>query len=333
MNPVEINNQLRSKAFGLASVVSGMLAIGALFSAEWLMTTVASAFCLLLFINSKVNKVSKEQSGAHWLSHIVVGFLALITLASLVHYPQTAEQWCYLLPLVAFFIYRVQTATFITASYSIALAFALIGFYEGPEKVQIFFIYLLALAMTLAFVYLREIKENQLKPLRRTDNLTLASMRDYLLQDLDKEVQRAEREGTDLAVLALGIDDESLSLVSQDKFDMFLHQLGRLLHENLRLFDSYYRFEDADFVIVLPHTDSKEATKKAAQLRLRSRQKLSSKDTTVTISIGIATLNVGDSAETLIGNARKALKVARGKGVNQTLGYLDISNEDTGIAG
>ena len=333
MTPVELNNQLRSKAYSLAAIVTGILALGSLLSGEWLMLGFALPFALLLTANWRLNARNTEQPAPPWLSHIIVGFLMITTLASLVRFQNTAEQWCYIVPLIAFLIYRIQVATFLTAGYSIALAFAIIGYYQGPEKVQIFFVYLLSLAMTLAFVYLREIKEQQLKPLRRTDNLTLASTREYLLQDLDKEVQRSEREGTDLSVLALSLDAAALHHASRDEKDHLLHRLGRILHETLRLFDSYYRYESVDFIIVLPHTGSKEATKKAAQLRLNAKQTLSSSDNTVTISAGVSTLNVGDTAETLLANARKALTVARSKGSNHTTAYLDIAVEEANLAG
>ncbi|WP_020409345.1 GGDEF domain-containing protein [Hahella ganghwensis] len=334
MTPVELNNQLRSKAYSLASVVAAILALGSMFSGEWLMLGFAVIFAILLTANWRLNARNSEKPAPMWLSHVIVGFLIVTTLASLTKYQHTTEQWCYILPLIAFLIYRIQIATFLTAGYSIALAVALIGYYQGPEKVQIFFIYLLSLAMTLAFVYLREIKEQQLRPLRRTDNLTLACTREYLIQDLDKEVLRSEREGTDLSVLALSLDTAATDLASQEERDHLLHRLGGLLHENLRLFDSYYRYETVDFIIVLPHTGSKEANKKAAQLRLKTRQELSSREHTVSISIGVSTLNVGDTAETLIANAKKALTVARSKGNNHTVAYLDIATtEETNLAG
>ncbi|MBU6951844.1 MULTISPECIES: GGDEF domain-containing protein [unclassified Hahella] len=327
MTPVELNNQLRSKAYSLAAVVAALLALGAALFAEWLMAGVSGVFAGLLLANGKLNQRHGEQPAPLWLSHVIVVFLVLITLAAMVRYPGTAEQWCYIVPLIAFLIYRIQVATIVTSAYSIALALALIGYYQGPEKVQIFFIYLLSLAMSLAFVYLREIKEQQLKPLRRTDNLTLASTREYLTQDLDKEIQRSEREGTDLSILALSIDSNSLEHASADDKDHILHRLGRMLHENLRLFDSYYRYENVDFIILLPHCNSREAAKKASQLRVKAKQALSTREITVTVSLGLATLNVGDTPETLIANARRALTFARNKGANQQTEFLEMESE------
>ena len=333
MTPIEINSQLRSKAFGIAAVITGVMTVAALSSGQWLMASVSVAFCGLLLVNGLANRANSQPLIQQWLAHIVVAFLIVVSLASITRFQQTAEHWSYVLPLVAFFIYRIHVATVITALFSVSVAISLIAFYQGPEKIQIFFIYLLSLAMTLAFIYLREIKENQLKPLRRTDNLTLASTWEYLTQDLEKEVQRSEREGTDLSVLALSFDQEFQASTSADQIEILLHHLGRLLHQNLRLFDSYYRYEDADFIIILPHTSSKEASKKASQLISSSREKLSSPEMVVSVSIGIATLNAGDSSDSLITNSRKALEAARNRGNSQTVAYLDIINEENYNAG
>ena len=329
--PIDLDYHSRSKIYALAASLVGIMAVGAFLSSQWLMAAMATGFCSLLLLNSLANRAQKRRRTQKWLAHLAIAFLAFINIASMTSYHQTAEQWCYLLPLMAFFICRIQVAAIVTGLFSVAVAVSLIGFYQGPEKVQIFFIYLLSLAMTLAFVYLREIKENQLKPLRRTDNLTLASTRKYLTQDLEKEVQRSEREGTGLSVLALSFDPHCLEHSSRDQTDLLLHQAGLLLHQNLRLFDSYYRYDDADFIIVLPHTDSKDAARQAVTLKLKCRKTLSSRDTTVSVSIGIATLNAGDSSSTLIANARRALKAARTKGANRTVSHLEIRKEDTTV--
>lgn len=322
--PVKLDNQLKGKLFALAAVLVGTMATGAFFCNQWFMSMAAAGFCVGLLLNCLANRTQKWRKTQKWLAHFTVVFLALVSFASMTHYHQTAEQWCYLLPLMAFFICKIQVAAIVTGLFSVAIAIALIGFYQGPEKVQIFFIYLLSLTMTLAFIYLREIKENQLKPLRRTDNLTLASTRKYLAQDLEKEIQRSEREGADLSVLALSLDPPCLENLSTDQFDLLLNQLGQLLHQQLRLFDSYYRYDEADFIIVLPYMGSKSATQQANTLRLNCRQALTSKEVLISVSMGVATLNAGDSGGSLIANARQALKTARTKGNNRTVSFLDM---------
>lgn len=333
MIPVELDNSLRIKVYALASAVCTVLALGSAVVQEWLMAGIGAVFAVLLQANRRLIARYGDQPAPLIYSHATLVSLIAVTLGSIVAFPGQAEQWCYILPLVAFLIYPLRLATLITAGYSIVLAMAIIAFYQGPEKPQLFFIYLLSLVITLAFVYLREIKEKQLQPLRRTDNLTLASTREYLLQDLHKEVQRSEREGTPLSVLALSLDEQTLSHCTSDQRDALLHRLGRLLHEHLRLFDAYYRYDAAEMVIILPHTPSRDAARTAGQLRQKIRQNLSSRDLAVTASVGLASLNVDDTADSLIDGARKALRHARSRGTNQTRTFLEIDGGTASHAG
>ncbi len=331
MTSQEMTQPIRVRIYWLAAAIAILLAVSALFAADYPTSLLALLLGALLFANgwiSQQHALPEDGQGPHILAHLVVGFLTVATLVSFIFVPDLAEYWCYLFPLIVFLVYRVKIASTLTAAYAVLVMFSLIQFYDKPAKVQIFFTFLLCLALTLAFVYLREIKERQLKPLRRTDSLTLASNREYLTQDLDKEVQRSEREGTDLSVLALALDPDCLTDLPENQLDLLLNRLGRTLHENLRLFDSYYRYNQTEFVVILPHTNTRGAMKTAEKLRLRCKQQLSSEDRPVTISLGIVGLNVGDDSESLIGQAHQALSLAQSRGHNQTCSHVELEQAE-----
>ncbi len=321
---IDPSNSLRTKIYLMAAGVCLVLSAGSLLSSQSFMAATGLLFAGLLYGNSRLLQKSGEKRPPMILSHVMVFCLMLVTLASVTHFPGQAEHWSYILPLIAYLIYPLRLATALTAGYSVAFAIAIIVFYHGPEKPQLFFIYLLSLVVTLAFVYLREIKEKQLQPLRRTDNLTLALTRECLQQDLHREIQRCEREGTSLSVLALSLDEKTLRQSRPDDKDGLLHRMGRLLHENLRLFDTYYRYESAEIIILLPYTSSRAAARKAYQLRQKIREQLSSRELDVTASVGLATLNVGDTPASMIESARKALGHAQSRGSNQTRTFVAL---------
>lgn len=331
MTQQENTLHLRIWVYWIAAAAMLLMSLSALFTANYLTALLALAFCLLLAANAWRSQHSDtdEPARPHLVNHLIAGFLGLSTLASLIFIPNQVEEWCYLFPLVVFSIYRLRLATTLTAIYAVLVMFSLMQFYAQPQKVQIFFTFLFCLALTLAFVYLREIREQQLKPLRRTDTLTLASTREYLSQDLTKEIQRSEREGTDLSVLALAIDPAVLAQYPHTELDNLLNRLGRILHENLRLFDSYYRYGEAEFVIILPHTNTKNAMTTAEKLRVQCKKQLGTEQQPVTVSIGVVGLNVGDDSESLIRMAHQALSVAQARGSNQTCSHVDLApNED-----
>ena len=179
------------------------------------------------------------------------------------------------------------------------------------------------LSLTTGFVFLREIKDRQLKPLRRTDNLTQASTKERLNDDLAKEIQRSEREGTELTVMALAIDEPGFDQVDAADHDVLLSKIGHVLHENLRAFDSYYRWKDHEFIITLPYTHTQDGMKTAEKLRLIAKESLSDETRSITVSVGAASLNVGDSASSMLEKSLSALHQAQKRGHNRTRSYID----------
>ncbi|ARU58160.1 signal transduction diguanylate cyclase [Oleiphilus messinensis] len=333
MSQTEINHHLRAKIYFGAALSAAFLACAGLLSGRIETGLIALIFSVLLALNTRFLMRPEKLLQQQILAHIIIIFLALVTLSSAFFQHGLAEQWAYLFPVIVFFIYPVKPAGVVVAIYSLLFALQIGHNFYGPVKIQLLINYLFCLMLTIAFVYLREVRERQLKPLRRTDNLTLASTREHLANDLSKEIQRSEREGSALSLLALTVDTESQPVAPNsgaDSHESLLQQLGRTLHEELRLFDSYYRYEDQQFLITLPHTSTQDAIKKADRLRLTCKTKLANKISTkhneqpgVTVSVGVTGLNVGDDADTMIRRALLALRKAQRGGANRTSTYID----------
>ena len=202
---------------------------------------------------------------------------------------------------------------FIAAPLGLALAPEL-----GMPRHQFVPMLILATGLTAVFVYLREYKAAQLAPLRRSDSLTLASTRDYLDSDLNREIRRGEREGTPVTVAVLHLDEPEDPLPEQDQNNLVV-RLGRLLHRTLRDFDSYYRNNETGFIIVLPATATSEGVQTIDRIRVEAREMLSHEGVELTLSAGVVGANVGDDAESLSEKALETLRRARKQGGNRTL--------------
>jgi diguanylate cyclase (GGDEF)-like protein len=122
-----------------------------------------------------------------------------------------------------------------------------------------------------------------------------------------------------------------MSTLSQREAEPILQKLGRMLHETLRLFDTYYRYEQAQFLIILPLMSTSEAFKQAEAIRLRSKKSLCADAASITVSIGVAGLNVGDDSATLIQKAILALRQAQSGGKNRTSSYIDKEMMKAGV--
>lgn len=329
MPQTSLSTIMRTRSYQCAAAITALLALTGLFTGRLESAIVASIFSVLLIMNSLFEKhrtlekdPQKSLRRSPW-THITTFFLAGVTLLSAINSDYAASSWSFIFPMLLFFFYPLKAAIISVSIYSLCLLITLSYFSESAEKLELFINYLLCLSLTAGFVYLREIKDQQLKPLRRTDNLTQASIKERLNDDLAKEIQRSEREGTELTVMALAIDERGFDQVDAADHDVLLSKLGHLLHENLRAFDSYYRWKDHEFLIVFPYTNTQEGMKTAEKLRLIAKDSLSDAKMPITVSIGTASLNVGDSADSMLNKSLAALKQAQKRGHNRTRSYVD----------
>lgn len=310
----------------IATGLMAVLCISQLLSGNFLAALLSGLVSVVLASNRIEHRGNRELASANaWLKKSTVA-LAAITLVGLAFDSPAISAWLYIVPLLIFFCFEFKPALRYVGGFSVVAMILLHGHANLFETIQLELNYILYLGISCSLVYLREVRRRQLKPLRRTDNLTKAASREHLDDDLTKEVQRSEREGSELAVMALAIDPIHRAKLTNKEQDSLTIELGKLLHNNLRIFDSYYLWEHHEFLIVLPHTSSAQAVKIANSLRVKIRKEITFNNESITVSVGVSGLNVGDSSDELTSRAAKALQETQGKGNNRTQLYReDIS--------
>jgi diguanylate cyclase (GGDEF)-like protein len=146
----------------------------------------------------------------------------------------------------------------------------------------------------------------------------------YLGEAMEREIQRAERYGTELSVVFLDLDrfklvnDQHGHLVGSQA----LRQLSRLLTECVRQVDTVARYGGDEFTVVL--VDTGEETCRRIAERIRALVEATPFDTGrgrtmhLTCSVGLATLGLhGRSREELLEAADKAMYRAKSLGRNR----------------
>lgn len=324
---------LQSRYITYALVAAGCAVVLALLQglilAALLSASLLGIFCVLVWHSSR------EGSPQPHVQQVILAMLSIAILLSLNLDTELILPWVLLPPLLFGALLPVRQALAATVVFALLALFALHHSERIFEALQYSPVLLLSLGIVGAFAFLRDLRQQQLQPLRRTDNLTMAASLEHLVEDLAKEIQRSEREGSELAVIALAIDQEHSARLDPNDLDTATMEIGRLLHNSLRLFDSYYLWKNHQFLIVLPHTSSAQAVKIANTIRIKIRKELSVKGETLSVSMGVSGLNVGDEPQSLTRRAESALASTQAKASNRTLLYREAEpdtrhEDDTG---
>ncbi len=173
----------------------------------------------------------------------------------------------------------------------------------------------------LANTVMKELEEKnrEIKILAETDSLTRTYNRRKVFEKLEEEMIRSERYGNHLSVIIFDIDlfksvnDTYGHLVG----DKILYEIAKIVKQNIRKPDIFGRYGGEEFIIILPETNSKGATGLAEKIRKIIEKHDFGIDRKVTISLGVTSYKYGDTVDSLISRADKALYKAKEAGRNK----------------
>ena len=170
----------------------------------------------------------------------------------------------------------------------------------------------------------RQLQYRLMNEVCAVDCLTGAWNRHALYFKLDQEYQRILREGGTSAVCMMDIDHfkEINDTHGHTVGDAVLRELTEFIADNLRKYDSIFRYGGEEFLLCLPGTTTDEA----GAIVDRLRQTLGGRDiepevgtpsVSVTVSFGLSLLRDGKALAESITEADHALMYAKENGRNQ----------------
>jgi diguanylate cyclase (GGDEF)-like protein len=171
------------------------------------------------------------------------------------------------------------------------------------------------------------------------DSLTGVWNRAGILEFLTRELARAKREQTAVAVALIDIDhfksiNDSIGHVAGDSV---LREVGRLLASKVRDYDGAGRYGGEEFLLVIPGCDLQTMRSRAEEVRVAvSKARFDAiGPQTMTVSIGVisAFADPGVTAEDLLHRADSALYKAKHSGRNR-VEIADAANgsENCGVS-
>lgn len=164
----------------------------------------------------------------------------------------------------------------------------------------------------------------KLERLAVTDTQTPAFNHRYLLPKLQEEIERASRNLWPLSVLLMDIDNfKGINDVHGHAVgDRVLQTFADRVLASVRSTDVLVRRGGDEFVLIMPHATENRATEVGERVREEvSRRPLSNGSHRVegTVSIGVATWQVGELAEHLECRADEAMYTAKRDGRNRVV--------------
>lgn len=152
------------------------------------------------------------------------------------------------------------------------------------------------------------------------DMLTKSYNKNVFSIIFQREVSRAKRYGFPLSIVVIDIDnfkhinDTYGHLVG----DEVLKELSSLLRKHIRQSDYLFRFGGEEFIILLPHTDAKNAMVAAEKIRKKVEASIfTSNNIKLTISCGISELKNFDNPYIDLEEADRMLYISKNSGKNR----------------
>jgi len=180
------------------------------------------------------------------------------------------------------------------------------------------------LAVTLLLIYFliqkgrsRQSENSELQRLSITDHLTQIYNSRFFHEQLKKEVERANRQKEQFALLFLDIDQfkKYNDLHGHTAGDDLLKEAGRIIRRMIREgVDCGARYGGDEFSVILIDSNLEAAYEIGERIRLAFYR---SRNGNISLSMGIAAFRRGDTADRLFKRADHAMYHAKRKGGNR----------------
>lgn len=235
------------------------------FENKLMFAAVAGSFSMLLVCYASFLLLSRKKRSSPYPEWLLVGLLTLFTLFGM---NQSAEvvHWIYFVPVYTYFLFPFRIANYITLFYSLALVIMVLNQFDSYIRLQMLFTYAACYAFSVMYALANERNKQGLTEIVNTDPLTQVYNEHQLSLDLNKEMTRADRQRSQLMLLAIATPVSWHKLKVED-YEQRLSYLGKKLRRSLRNYDACYRLNSDDFIILMPHSGDDEAIQLQSVIR------------------------------------------------------------------
>jgi len=228
--------------------------------------------------------------------------------------------WAFPALIGVFYLLRPREAVFLAVVTLLALIPVLLPSANSQETTTVVVTFVVTSMIALAFSLITSRQREQLLVLATKDPLTGAGNRRGLDAKLAEVVNSFKRTGTSSSLILLDLDHfkKVNDLYGHAVGDQILKRVTEIINLRIRVTDSIYRIGGEEFIVVLEGADLHKGAHLAEQLRTLVDANELVPDHAVTISLGVAELKDGESANDWLHRADEALYRAKDAGRNST---------------
>ncbi len=164
----------------------------------------------------------------------------------------------------------------------------------------------------------------------RTDGLTNFINHNAFFDELNREIERARRRGSNLSLILLDVDNFKLfnDIHGHQMGDKILQQVAGTIKQSTRAVDVPARYGGDEFAVICGDTDLKRGALVAERIRravASNPMKHDDKAFSVTISAGVAEYEHGLSAADMVERVDSALYLAKSRGRNAVAADQEVA--------
>ena len=228
--------------------------------------------------------------------------------------------WLFPVMLLSFFVTKLNHACWINGMGLMALLPVILRD-NDPGEVSTFFG---AVFMTNVVAYIFASRtyhqRDLLAKIATVDHLTGVNNRRALSQKLKESIEIKKRSQEPIAAILLDLDHfkKANDIHGHSIGDNLLVRICHVISGNIRLTDRLYRYGGEEFIVILRGSALADALMIAEKLRIAVLQDQPLESYGVTISLGVAELEEGETAEAWLKRVDNALYESKKSGRNKT---------------
>lgn len=226
---------------------------------------VAATFSALLIFYAGYLLLRRKKKPTPYVEWTLIILLGFFTIFGMQQQSQVA-QWVYFFPIYVFFLFPFTVANTIALVYSAIIFLMVLSNFESDVRLQLLFTYASCYAFSLVYALVNERSNMMLSKLINTDPLTQVYNEHQFHHNMNKEITRADRQRTGLMLIAIRLPAVWHQLKT-DEYENRIASAGRRIQSAMREFDTSYRLNTDDFVIMLPNSTQEDGDELVENLK------------------------------------------------------------------